>query len=374
MRPPRSSSPAMACWSRNGIIAIGSGGLCAGGGQALLDHTELSADQIAENPKRRRALHLHQHAPHGREHCCSAVGGFHVRDRPGPPFEERPVHTVSPADTNRAVDEARCALRNGAAAGEEKLRAEITPKNILMIGPTGSRSIKMPLARRGSALHQGRGHQVHRGRLCRQGRRLDRARPGEMASSRRASPKRQGPDAGGGCRRGRSSTCCRPPAPRRADSPAEAAPPARFSAEAAPARPTTRRSIDLAETRTPLDLGRLAEEMNEQLRVFVRLARKAQKTRKLKIARPAPAGRRGGRQAGQRGRDPRPGVRTPSRTASSSSTRSTRCHAHRRSGRRRVAPGVQRDPLPLVEGTAGALSTASCGLTTSSSSPAARST
>ena len=89
-------------------------------------------------------------------------------------------HIVGQGDAKRAV---AIALRNRwrRQQVDEPLRGEITPKNILMIGPTGvgKTEIARRLARAGRrALHQGRGDQVHRGRLRRQGRRLDRPRPG----------------------------------------------------------------------------------------------------------------------------------------------------------------------------------------------------
>jgi stage III sporulation protein SpoIIIAA len=60
---------------------------------------------------------------------------------------------------------------------------EITPKNILMIGPTGvgKTEIARRLARLSRALRQGRSLEVHRGRLRRARRRVDGARPGASA-------------------------------------------------------------------------------------------------------------------------------------------------------------------------------------------------
>jgi ATP-dependent HslUV protease ATP-binding subunit HslU len=65
------------------------------------------------------------------------------------------------------------------------------------------------------------------------------------------------------------------------------------------------------------------------------------------------AGRRRGRQAGQRGRDPQRALaQCRAATASSSSTRSTRSpRAPRHGGADVSRQGVQRDLLPLVEGT-----------------------
>jgi putative ribosome biogenesis GTPase RsgA len=63
----------------------------------------------------------------------------------------------------------------------EPLRQEITPKNILMIGPTGvgKTEIARRLARLAErAVHQGRGDQVYRGRLRRPRRRYHHPRSG----------------------------------------------------------------------------------------------------------------------------------------------------------------------------------------------------
>ena len=51
---------------------------------------------------------------------------------------------------------------------EEKMREEISPKNILMVGPTGvgKTEIARRLAKLVAAPFEGRSHQVHRGRLC----------------------------------------------------------------------------------------------------------------------------------------------------------------------------------------------------------------
>ena len=86
-------------------------------------------------------------------------------------------HIVGQSDAKRAV---AIALRNRwrRMQVDEPLRDEITPKNILMIGPTGvgKTEIARRLAQaRQRAVHQGRGDQVHRGRLRRPRRRLDRA-------------------------------------------------------------------------------------------------------------------------------------------------------------------------------------------------------
>ena len=73
--------------------------------------------------------------------------------------QELDKHIIGQDAAKRAV---AIALRNRwrRMQVQEPLRSEITPKNILMIGPTGP-------------VHHGRGHQVHRGRLRGPGRGID---------------------------------------------------------------------------------------------------------------------------------------------------------------------------------------------------------
>ena len=86
-------------------------------------------------------------------------------------------YIVGQGDAKRAV---AIALRNRwrRLQLDERLREEVLPKNILMIGPTGvgKTEISRRLARLAGApfglagrrsVPQGGGHQVHRGRLCR---------------------------------------------------------------------------------------------------------------------------------------------------------------------------------------------------------------
>ena len=89
-------------------------------------------------------------------------------------------HIIGQDEAKRAV---AIALRNRWRRMQlpEELRAEITPKNILMIGPTGvgKTEIARRLAKLANApFRQGGGHQIHRGGLCRARRRLHCARPG----------------------------------------------------------------------------------------------------------------------------------------------------------------------------------------------------
>ena len=96
---------------------------------------------------------------------------------------------VGQADAKRAVS---IALRNRWRRLQlhRSLREEVLPKNILMIGPTGvgKTEIARRLAQaRRRAVHQGRGDQIHRGRLCRPRRRADHPRPRRVAIARPAS-------------------------------------------------------------------------------------------------------------------------------------------------------------------------------------------
>ncbi|MGV3569979.1 MAG: AAA family ATPase, partial [Ramlibacter sp.] len=78
---------------------------------------------------RRRTLHLHQHEPHHRGARMSSMTPQEI-------VSELDRHIVGQGDAKRAV---AIALRNRwrRQQVDEKLCHEITPKNILMIGPTG---------------------------------------------------------------------------------------------------------------------------------------------------------------------------------------------------------------------------------------------
>ena len=89
--------------------------------------------------------------------------------------------TSSARTTPSAPSPSRCATAGAASSSTGELREEVLPKNILMIGPTGVGKTEIAPAAgqaRRRAVPQGRGDQVHRGRLCRPRRRADRPRPG----------------------------------------------------------------------------------------------------------------------------------------------------------------------------------------------------
>ena len=113
-------------------------------------------------------------------------------------------HVVGQRKAKRAV---AIALRNRMRRQKlpPELAEEVAPKNILMIGPTGvgKTEIARRLARaRAVAVHQGRGVEVHRGRLRRPRRRVDGPRP-------RRARRRHG--ARGARRRGAREGARRPP-------------------------------------------------------------------------------------------------------------------------------------------------------------------
>ena len=100
------------------------------------------------------------------------------------------------------------------------LRHEMTPKNILMIGPDRRRQDRdrAPPRQAGRrALHQGRGDQVHRSRLCRPRCRHDRARPGrdrhQAGHANLSHARRPGTRAEDMRQRTGSSTSLLPPGP-----------------------------------------------------------------------------------------------------------------------------------------------------------------
>ena len=100
--------------------------------------------------------------------------------------QELDKHIVGQDDAKRAV---AIALRNRwrRVQVDEPLRGEITPKNILMIGPTGVGKTEISQATRKTGqgpVYQGRGDQVHRGRLRRPRSRQHHSRPDGHLPSR----------------------------------------------------------------------------------------------------------------------------------------------------------------------------------------------
>ena len=132
-----------------GVAAIGSGGPFAmAAATALLRNTKLSARRIAEagHGHRRQDLHLHQRQRHLR-----GAGVAMVIYLPGQSVDEEPMldeltpreivreldkHVVGQAEAKRAV---AIALRNRIRRQKlaPEMAEEVMPKNILMIGPTG---------------------------------------------------------------------------------------------------------------------------------------------------------------------------------------------------------------------------------------------
>ena len=129
---------------------------------------------------------------------------------------------------NKAKRAVAVALRNRwrRQQVEGHLRDEIAPKNIIMIGPTGvgqDRDRPAPGQAGRRAVPQGRGVQVHRGRLRRPRRRLHRPRPdgGLGQAGRDEEAQKVRPQGPRGWPRSACSTCCcrRPSTGGRARSP-----------------------------------------------------------------------------------------------------------------------------------------------------------
>ncbi len=161
------------------LIAIGSGvGLRAGGCAGIHAKRRIvrARHRRALAQHRRGHLHLYQSQPDHRgavsEYSDRLTAPGHSdgssQMTPREIVEELDKHIVGQKAAKRAV---AIALRNRWRRQQvaESLRQEITPKNILMIGPTGvgKTEIARRLARLAKApFHQGRGHEVHGSRLC----------------------------------------------------------------------------------------------------------------------------------------------------------------------------------------------------------------
>ena len=129
---------------------------------------------------RRRPLHLHQPPDRRRDAGLARRSSHVVDDAAGNRPRARQAHR-RPGRAPSAPSRSRCSNRWRRQQVAEPLRQEITPKNILMIGPDRRRQDRdraAPGAARRRAVHQGRGDQVHRGRLRRPRRRHHRPRPG----------------------------------------------------------------------------------------------------------------------------------------------------------------------------------------------------
>jgi hypothetical protein len=117
----------------DGMVAIGSGGAYAqAAARACWRHTELDAETIVKQGAgdRRRHLHLHQPA-----HDRGAGTDEPLHDPAGDRLRARPPHRRPERRQARRRHRLRNRWRRQQVA--EPLREEITPKNILMIGPTG---------------------------------------------------------------------------------------------------------------------------------------------------------------------------------------------------------------------------------------------
>ena len=160
-----------------GICAIGSGGAYA----------QAAAARSRRTPSCRRARSSRSRsrlpATCASTRTTTASSKRSSKDRtmstmtPAEIVSELDKHIIGQAKAKKAV---AVALRNRWRRQQvaDPLRQEITPKNILMIGPTGVG--KTEIARRearGCAVHQDRSDQVHRSRLRRPRRRQHRARP-----------------------------------------------------------------------------------------------------------------------------------------------------------------------------------------------------
>ena len=122
----------------HGIVAIGSGGAYAqAAAKALLDNTELAPrDIVKKSLEIAGDLCIYTNMNHTIETLDEPSTRTTSNMTPQEIVSELDRHIVGQADAKRAV---AIALRNRwrRQQVDEKLRDEITPKNILMIGPTG---------------------------------------------------------------------------------------------------------------------------------------------------------------------------------------------------------------------------------------------
>ncbi len=408
-----------------GLIAIGSGGPYAhSAARALLEETQLSAELVVRKSLEIAAdvciytNQLHRHRNHreigtlwmcrlrdaGAPSLARAILSFATTARSHPetwsimmtPKEivhELDKHIVGQERAKRAV---AVALRNRWRRQQvaEPLRQEITPKNILMIGPTGvgKTEIARRLARLADApFHQGRGDQIHRGRLRRPRRGFHRSRSDrnrDQADARCANA--QGIGRRRRCRRGaharrsaRAAVSDSAPADGMPRNPKRGHAPEICANGCARASSTSKRDRNRRGGRRAADgdlrAARHAGTHAADPGHVPESGAGAARTRaRLKIARgPEAPDRRRGRQADQRGGSARP--------IACQSSQAERHRLPRRdrqdrqslgdAGRRRFAPGRAARPAAAGRGHHGQRpSTAWSRPTTSCSSPAAPST
>ena len=172
----------------DGVLAIGSGGNYAlAAARALVRHApNLTArrDRRGRDEDRGGDLRLYQRTIRNRGTVRPGVEPWQLAQvmTPREIVSELDRYIVGQNDAKRAV---AIALRNRWRRQNvpPELRDEIAPKNILMIGPTGvgKTEISRRLAKLAQApVPEGRGLQVHRGRLRRARRRVDHPRPGRV--------------------------------------------------------------------------------------------------------------------------------------------------------------------------------------------------
>jgi hypothetical protein len=352
-----------------GIVAIGSGGAYAqAAARALLQHTEMApptSSSVARD--RRRHLHLHEPEPHRRDEA----------ERGGPagvrrPMSMTPQEIVSELDRhivgqNAAKRAVAIALRNRwrRQQVDEKLRGEITPKNILMIGPTGVG--KTEIARRLARLADAPFIKVEATKFTEVGYvgkdvdtivrdlmevAVKQERERQMRT--RAPPPKTPPKSASWtpwCRRLRAPRGNIGFANETARRARQHRPPGAAQAAARRHAGDKEIEIDLADPKPTLEmLGPQGmpgmEEMAEQLKgLFSQMGQGKRKTRKLKIGEALPrlieeeAGRWSTKTRSAPQRWP-----MPKATASSSSTRSTRWLALRPRRRRSQPPGCAARP------------------------------
>ena len=163
----------------DGIAAIGSGGAYAlAAARALIaPHEHSAAREIADEALRIAAeicIYTNDKITRG-DACHERRERLHAaRDR----LRARSLRRRASA-TRSARSRSRCAIAGDGSRCAGDLRDEIAPKNIIMIGAHRRREDRDRAAPREAgpgALHQGRGLEVHRGRLRRSRRRIDHPR------------------------------------------------------------------------------------------------------------------------------------------------------------------------------------------------------